>query len=415
MDSLGIYISVPFCRSKCTYCNFASGVYSTELQTRYVDRLRSQILNARSLAATWGVDLPLRADSVYWGGGTPSILSPEQLRAIWDALRREFDIPRTAEVTLECAPGQLNDATLDAALENGLNRISFGVQSFVDREAAATGRLHTRQTALTDIARVRMAGVPEVNVDLIAGLPHQTSASWQESLDTLTETGVGHASIYMLEVDEDSRLGREVLNRGTRYHAGAIPSEELTVEFYETASGVLEGLGLRRYEISNFAREGSESRHNRRYWLREPYFGFGLDAHSMLRREDGTALRFNTGDDLEQYIGGVGLISPTALFGAKSCAGPRTGPVAPTPREVFATEELEEAWFLGLRMLQGVSWDRLVEQFGSKDVEIYRHAVEELRELNLVREQDGFVRLTPKGILISNDVFSRFIEISQAG
>src|ERR1700678_2199506 len=252
MNSLGIYISVPFCRAKCTYCNFASGVSTAGAHRQYVDRVCEEIRKLRGRLP--GAVVPEQVDSVYLGGGTPSVLSPALLGELAHTLRQEFAITPAAEITLECAPGQLDDPTLAAMLEMGVNRISFGVQSLVDREAAATGRFHTRAVVLKDLERVRSAGLRNLSIDLIAGMPHQTAASWQESLDVLVATGVEHASIYMLEIDEDSRLGRELLAGGARYHAQAVPSEELTADLYETAIASLDSHGLRQYEISNFAR-----------------------------------------------------------------------------------------------------------------------------------------------------------------
>jgi oxygen-independent coproporphyrinogen-3 oxidase len=415
MGSLGLYISVPFCRSKCTYCNFASGVYPAGLQEQYVARVCLEIQSARKRASGWGVELPAKVDSVYWGGGTPSVLTPRQTRELWGALREEFEITKTAENTLECAPGQLADEVLEAVIECGVNRISFGVQSFVDKEAAVTGRLHTREIALADIARVRSAGMAQVNVDLIAGLPYQSAATWQESLDVLAGTAPEHASVYMLEVDEDSRLGKELLGGGGRYHAHSVPGDELTAELYETAILRLEQLGLHQYEISNFARAGSESRHNERYWRRQAYWGFGLDAHSMLRRQDGSALRFDTSADLNEYLGLSGLVLPE-----------RSSMIPPeithktelrTPLKGMATltqeEEMEEAWFLGLRLREGVRWSELVQQFGNHGVERFRPIVDELCGLDLLNEHDGAVRLTRQGMLFSNDVFARFIGVPE--
>ena len=226
----------------------------------------------------------------------------------------------------------------------GVNRISFGVQSLVDREAAATGRFHTRAMVLRDLERVRSAGVRNLSIDLIAGMPHQTAASWQESLEVLAATGVQHASIYMLEIDEESRLGRELLAGGSRYHARTVPSEELTADLYESAIAFLEDHGLWQYEISNFARASGSSRHNLKYWRRQPYLGFGLDAHSMVRTREGVALRFSSTAVLAEYLRG------------------------PTPQEVRllgSTEELEEAWFLGLRLRAGVAWQDLAAEFGA--------------------------------------------------
>ena len=391
MDSLGIYISIPFCRSKCTYCNFAAGVYPVALHRQYISRLCADVRNAGKLAAQWGAEIPRCVDSVYLGGGTPSLLAPELLRRLWHALRQEFDIATSAEVTLECAPGQLENAALEAMLESGLNRVSFGVQSFIDREAAVTGRLHTREIALADLSRVRSAGVERINIDLIAGLPHQTPGSWRESLDVLAAAAVDHASIYMLEVDEDSRLGRELLAGGSRFHAGTTPSDDLTADLYEMAIDALHEQGLSQYEISNFARQGSHSRHNEKYWRRQPYLGFGLDAHSHLRRPGNTALRLETSAVLEQYLERTSL----------------------EVRELGREEELEEAWFLGLRLREGVRWKALADQFGAESLERYLPVIGELCQLELLIEENGCLRLTRRGIMFSNEVFAGFLGVRQ--
>ncbi len=176
---VGIYISVPFCKAKCSFCNFASGVFSADRMQGYVDKVCVEIRGAKAAAKRIGAVLDRPADSVYFGGGTPSLLSPGQFQQIFAALRGEFDLATDAEITLECAPGQLADSTLDELLRQGMNRISFGVQSFVDHESAAVGRLHTSRQCEAEIARVRAAGIREINLDLIAGLPHQTEQSWR--------------------------------------------------------------------------------------------------------------------------------------------------------------------------------------------------------------------------------------------
>ncbi len=192
MDSLGLYISIPFCRSKCSYCNFASGVYPASEFPAYVDRLCEDLGAIRGWAERHQAVLPGEVDSIYFGGGTPSILPPSLLQRLFTGIRDQFQVAPSAEITIECAPGQIDDAFLDAMLSCGVNRVSFGVQSFVDREAAVTGRLHNRETALRDVARVRAAGIRSVNLDLIAGLPYQTMDSWMESLQVLVNTGVNH-------------------------------------------------------------------------------------------------------------------------------------------------------------------------------------------------------------------------------
>jgi len=281
-NALGIYVSVPFCRSKCTYCNFASRVYPASEHARYVERVIEDLAGAKAWAASLGAELPRRVDTVYLGGGTPTLLASDLLAKLFAAMRAEFSLDADAEITVECAPGQLADATLQAMVTAGVNRASLGVQSFVDGEARASGRLHDRATVEADLQRLRAAGITNLNVDLIAGLAGQTFASWEESLAALAGSGVPHASVYMLEVDEDSRLGREVLAGGSRYRAGLVPNDDAIARMYERAIERLEAAGLCQYEISNFCLPDFYSRHNLRYWERRPYLGVGLDASSML-------------------------------------------------------------------------------------------------------------------------------------
>src|SRR5579862_1133752 len=282
---LGIYISVPFCRTKCSYCNFASDVFSRTLFERYVDRVCADISNARSTALEMGGYFENEVDSIYLGGGTPTVLDSLQLKRMFNAVRTEFSIRPDAEITVECAPGTLTPGALETLLECGVNRVSLGVQSFVDEEARAVGRIHKRSVVLEDIARLRADGVTNINIDLIAGLPHQTAESWKESLAQAVTAGAPHVSVYMLEVDDESRLGRELIAGGTRYHAHFVPDEDAVADFYAMACESLDASGIPQYEISNFARPGFESKHNLKYWTRQPYLGFGVDAHSMLHSE----------------------------------------------------------------------------------------------------------------------------------
>jgi oxygen-independent coproporphyrinogen III oxidase len=389
----GIYISVPFCRSKCTYCNFASGVFSAGQMGRYVERVAKDIKWLRAHAAGLGATIPETVDSIYLGGGTPSLLPPEELKKLFFSVRQEFKVLPKAEVTVECAPGTLADQVIHTLVTRGVNRVSLGVQSFVDQEAASVARLHTREKTLDDIERLRKAGISNINVDLIAGLPHQTRESWEYSLEQAIATGVPHVSVYMLEVDEDSRLGRELIAGGTKYHAHFVPDDDLTADFYETACERLNAAGIQQYEISNFARAGFESRHNLKYWTRQPYLGFGVDAHSMLPAANGDAesVRLATTDDYDRFF-----------VAADFKASP-----------VSAEQALEESFFLGLRLNCGVDLGRLREEFGSES-EKHGEAMTELVEQGLLVHSDGNLRLTNRGRLLSNEVFGKFIGIARS-
>ena len=390
---LGIYISVPFCRTKCSYCNFASDVFSRAVFDRYVDRVCADIANAPQVAEDMGGRMERAVDSIYLGGGTPTVLEAAQLERIFAAVRQQFDVSSGAEVTVECAPGTLTDAVLEGLLRCGVNRVSLGVQSFVDQEATAVGRLHKRTTVLEDIARLRAAGLVNINIDLIAGLPHQTAESWEFSLAEAIATGTPHVSVYMLEVDGDSRLGRELLAGGTRYHAHFVPDEEAVADFYVAACERLEAAGIAQYEISNFAREGFESRHNLKYWARQPYFGFGVDAHSMLASitPDSDAVRFARADSLEQYVGGAVLQRTAVSYRAA----------------------LEENVFLGLRLNVGINLTKIAASFGTEAIENLRPTILDASNDGLMEQHGDLVRLTARGRLLSNEVFERFILLDE--
>jgi oxygen-independent coproporphyrinogen-3 oxidase len=305
-------------------------------------------------------------------------------------MRSEFDLDPGAEITVECAPGQLADETLEALIQASVNRVSLGVQSFVNREAAISGRLHNRATVERDLRRLRAAGIANLNVDLIAGLAGQTSASWRESLAALIDSGVPHASVYMLEVDEDSRLGREVLAHGVRYHAGLVPSDDAIAQMYSVAIELLGAAGLGQYEISNFCRPGFASRHNLRYWERRPYLGLGLDASSMLRAASSQVcvLRSTTTGDLTAYLAGAEPVETAWL----------------SPER-----QHEEAWFLGLRLNAGVDVAALEREFGPAMTAPALEAVDQLVEAGLLTSNGKTIRLTARGQLLSNDVFQEFL------
>jgi oxygen-independent coproporphyrinogen-3 oxidase len=393
---LGLYISVPFCKTKCSYCNFASDVFSRNRMQSYVDRLSEDIASAhRMVEANRGI-WETEVDTVYLGGGTPSILEPAQIEQIFRALGERFEIARDVEITVECAPATLSTQMLETLVRCGVNRVSLGVQSFVDNEARSVGRLHTREQVGDDITRLRAAGIANLNVDLIAGLPHQTAESWEASLAAVIDSEVPHVSVYLLEVDEDSRLGHELLAGGARYHAHFVPDEALMVEFYERACERLPGAGISQYEISNFSRAGNESRHNLKYWKRQPYLGFGVDAHSMLSSAvaEVSAVRLATPDSLPAYLSGYDR-------------GRRVPHVS--RNELSFRAAWEETFFLGLRLNAGVRLHEVAGQFGAEQADRALEVIRELIEAGLVEMKENVVRLTPHGRLLSNEVFQRFV------
>jgi oxygen-independent coproporphyrinogen III oxidase len=363
----GVYVSYPFCAQKCTYCNFASGVFPEQLEARYVEAL---------LAEIGAQDWPWRPQTVYVGGGTPSRLNPNALARILSA------IPGGPwrEATIEAAPGGITREQADAWARVGVNRVSLGVQSFVERELARTGRKHSAEVVTREVGLLREAGLDNINVDLIAGLPGQTRESWRESLEWIERLEPPHVSVYMLEVDEDSRLGREVLLNGQRYGAPEIPCDESIAELYETAVAELDRMGIRRYEISNFARPGFESLHNLKYWRLERYLGFGADAHSF----DGT-LRFQNVELAAEYVDRIRQGQSPRLSSAPA-------------------NQAEERFFVGLRLAEGIRPN--AEEWRRFEAPIQRFLSEGL----LARDGEQ-LRLTDRGVLLSNEVFAEFVTL----
>jgi putative oxygen-independent coproporphyrinogen III oxidase len=384
MMRVGVYVQVPFCQTKCTYCNFHTGVVSSARFAPYADAVCGEIREYRRHYGSSGIVLPQTfdqavVDTVYMGGGTPSLLDPVHLQGMLDAIRESFGTELT-EVTLEADPETIEAEKAVAWVRAGINRVSFGVQSFSDKELVAAGRMHRREDIYRAVPILREAGIRNISFDLIAGLPHQTRESWRQSLDELAALAPEHVSVYLLEIDEESRLGREALQGGTRYGAGAIPSEDEMVEFYETAQDTLRRLGYHHYEISNWAKPGFESRHNLKYWRRQPYLGFGAGAHSFSGTE-----RWANAHDAAAYVSAL-----------------QSGRLPVEQQEkVTAERALDEELFLGLRQLDGIDVSRIEREYGVKLAARF----ESLASAGLVERDGNVVRLAPARLSISNEVF----------
>jgi oxygen-independent coproporphyrinogen III oxidase len=384
MNKLGIYVQVPFCQTKCTYCNFHTGVVSSARFAPYVDCVCGEIAGHRRLYSAAGIGLPAGiadsvVDTVYIGGGTPSLLDAEHLRRIVDAIRENFAAELT-EVTLEADPETVTEEKAAAWVAAGITRISFGVQSFCDEELNAAGRMHRRADVYRAAGILRGAGIANISFDLIAGLPKQTATTWRESLDSLVELRPEHVSVYLLEVDEGSRLGSELLRGGSRYSAGDVPDDDAMAEFYETACAVLGAAGYEHYEISNWGRPGFASQHNLKYWRREPYLGFGAGAHSFSGTE-----RWANAHDAAGYVNAItaGRLPMEQL------------------EELSAESALEEELFLGLRQLAGIDVGRIEREYGvSLDARFAR-----LKSAGLIEQEGSLVRLAPRRVSVSNEVF----------
>ncbi len=387
---LGVYVQVPFCRTKCTYCNFHTGVFPRGMYAPYVDAAVREIAEHRALFAEAGVGSGVTSqneraivDTIYIGGGTPSLLDAAALARMIDALRASFACA-FEEVTLEADPETITRENAEGWRAAGINRISLGSQSFNDKELSAAGRLHRREDIFAADQALRAAGIGNISFDLIAGLPHQTAESWRASVDELLALDPEHISIYMLEIDEGSRLGRESLAGGARYSAAAIPEDDAIADFYEHACEKLSAAGYEHYEISNWARPGLQSRHNLKYWKREPYFGFGAGAHSF----DG-AMRWANAHDPAEYTAAIG-----------------SGRLPAEQLEILgAQQSLDEELFLGLRLAEGIRVEELEARYNVPlDVRLSG-----LMERGLIERHDGRVRLAPGRIAVSNEVFVELI------
>src|SRR5712664_12134 len=395
MRKLGIYVQVPFCQTKCTYCNFHTGVVATARFAPYVEAVCREIREYRGLLTAakvgWGGGIVEKAhsqdwlcheavvDTVYIGGGTRSLVDTAHLQDILDAIRATF-AGELAEVTLEGAPETIEAGKAAAWVRAGINRVSFGLQSFSDKELVAAGRMHRRADIYRAVPILREAGIRNISFDLIAGLPHQTKESWRQSLDELAVLAPEHVSVYLLEIDEGSRLGKELLQGGGKYSAGAVPSEDEMAESYEMAQDVLRAAGYHHYEISNWAKPGFESRHNLKYWRRERYLGFGGGAHPFSGTE-----RWANAHDAAAYV--------TAVQG---------GRLPVEQHEILTADSaLEEELFLGLRQLDGIDLARIEREYGVT----LRARFDPLASAGLVERDGSVVRLAPERLSVSNEAF----------
>ena len=393
MANLGIYVQVPFCQTKCTYCNFHTGVVSSGRFAPYIHSVQREIFSARELFHAGGILWPtgfdwesLRqtrvphptVDTLYIGGGTPSLLNPELLADLLHSIQDCFPCS-LEEITLEADPETIDPEKARHWFASGINRISFGSQSFNDSELKAAGRMHRRADIYKAVPALVDAGIRNISFDLIAGLPKQTSDSWRHSLDETISLSPQHVSIYMLEIDGSSRLGLEVLQHGSRYSAKELPTDETMADFYELAQGELKDAGYEQYEISNWAKPGFASKHNLKYWRRESYLGFGAGAHSFSGKQ-----RWSNIHDAATYV-------------SKISKGKHA---IENVQHVTPELALEEELFLGLRQLAGVDLARIERQYGID----LQQKVGRLASIGMVEHQGDVLRLAPAKLGVSNEI-----------
>src|SRR5215211_5966466 len=376
MTAAGLYVHVPFCSSRCSYCDFATGLFQSELAERYVRGLVQEIRTSRHTGAS--------VDTVYFGGGTPSLLAPSQLERILVSLYDSFQIEAGAEITLEINPGSATPEKLRAFQSLGVNRASFGAQTFDDAELAKLGRSHNSADALRTFADLRDAGFANVSFDLIAGLPGQTLSGWQNNIKQALDLSPEHLSFYLLEVHSGTPLA-EHIRRGIQPE----PDEDLAAVMYEWMIEQATASGYEHYEISNLCRPGFHSRHNVKYWTAAPYYGFGCSAHSY----DGDTRRWSNHRDVLKYVSVV----------------ENGGPAVVEEQQLSRIDMRAEAVFLGLRLMRGVDIRRHRELFGVDLRHDHGEDLNRFYEAGLIEFAGDLVRLTRSGALLSNEVFAAFV------
>lgn len=363
----GLYIHIPFCKQKCRYCDFVSFTGMESMADEYIEALKREAEKYRGQAV----------DTIFIGGGTPTALTAEQISDVLRICRDCFDVSNDGEFTIEANPGTLDDDKITAMLNGGINRISVGVQSFNDTELQQIGRIHNAETAYNTICNLKKMGFNNVNIDIMTALPSQTRESLIKTLKTAVSLPVTHISAYSLIIEDGTPLERE-------YSKGklVLPSDDTDRLMYADAVKILGDNGFKRYEISNFARDGFECRHNIKYWTGEKYIGLGVAAHSY----DGEKRCYNT-SDINAYINGA-------------------------PREETALtkkDKISEFIITGLRMENGISERVFFERFGAKIQEIYGDELNKFTNLGLLTHTDGHYALTPRGIDVSNSILCEFV------
>ncbi len=383
---LSIYIHIPFCVRKCLYCDFLSAPASGETMEAYASCLCREIEAAGKLYPDYEVR------TVFFGGGTPSILKKERICQIMEVLRRAFSLAEDAEITIEVNPGTVDADKLAAYYAAGINRLSIGVQSLQENELQALGRIHSTEDFFQTYSMAIKSGFNNINVDLMSAIPEQTLESCQDTLRQLLslDRPPSHISAYSLIIEE-----------GTPFYENTpvLPDEEMDRLFYKITNDILKAAGYHRYEISNYAREGCECRHNRVYWERGEYLGFGIGAASLMQET-----RFSNIRDLQTYL---------KLLSGEAADRPSTGQLTEHLRQEVShlteREQMEEFMFLGLRLTEGVSKKRFFKTFGKKFTDVYPGISEKLiREGLLVQEGDR-LKLTELGLDVSNRVMAEFL------
>lgn len=376
-----LYIHIPWCLSKCGYCAFSS----RPLEPERLEQTCNLLLREIELAASWHPhNQPLR--SLYFGGGTPSLLAPEQVSRLIEHSRKLFGHTSSIEITLEANPGTVNLASLCSYRQAGVTRLSLGAQSFNDLMLQALGRRHTAAETRSAFRLAQQAGFSSIGLDLICGLPQQTEADWQSDLEEALALQPDHFSVYGLTIEEGTPFA-------SRYPDGSaeLPDDDQSATMLETADQLLTAAGYEHYEIANFARPGYRSEHNCGYWQRDGYLGIGPGAHSFLQQ--GNGLRWGNQSSFEDWADALQHNRPAAV----------------EQHQLSREEALSETIFLGLRMADGIRLDRFAEQFGERLEQCFAREIEQLQLAGLITCTTETIALTKQGMLLSNQVFVRFL------
>lgn len=375
---IGIYVHIPFCSAICNYCNFNRGLYDEALKTRYVQALRAEIARAGSEDPAYG-----GADTIFFGGGTPSLLEPAEIGAIIQAVRDTFDVAADAEITLETNPETVDRARLERFREAGVNRLSFGVQSFQDAELQRLGRIHSADRARAAVREARAAGFDNVSLDLMMWLPGQDVATWLRNVEALIAAEPDHASLYLLELYPNAPLKEDMARAGW-----SLAPDDDAAEMYLQAMERLERAGLKQYEISNVARAGRVSNHNVKYWTDGEWLGFGCGAHSTrggVRWKNVSA----TAEYVDRVNAGLDLVAER--------------------RTLTEGERLEEALFTGLRLTDGVDLAITWKRYGVDAWDKYGAQLQPFVDAGRLVREGTHLRLTREGMLTANDVMAVFV------
>ncbi len=390
---LGLYFHIPFCISKCAYCDFNSSVpQSEELMSRYVSALIAHMESYRGGTADY------EPDTVFIGGGTPTSLPAEELFRLIKAIKKNFKLTRYAEFTIEANPATVSFASLKHLHRLGVNRISFGCQSVHENELKALSRRHTRQEFVRSYRMARDAGFDNINVDLMFGIPHQTPRSLAHTIDYIAHLKPDHISLYDLKIEPGTAFYRNYDKI-----APVLPSDDTEADMYLQSVSQLRGLGYLQYEISNFAKKGYMCLHNMKYWNCEEYLGFGVSAHSYFNGN-----RFAFTHDIKKYMDGVG--------GSVSGSGSAYGINITSESEVVEERErMGEYIMLRLRLTAGIDEREFIRRFGFSFEQLYGKKLVKYIKGGYMREKNGVFALTPEGMFVSNTILSDLLEFEDLG